>query len=211
MPGRTVAVSATGFAAMISTASVYDREVKGGGFRILIMRGWPRWVRKSEIDGRIPDAAPSRDLLNVYRDGHITWDAFVDRYRNEMGSLVLNNLRTSNQGIGAIRAYFAAVIDHLSSARGKAGCLMVNTLVEQTALDDEVGECVMRNVKALEEAFRLAVERGQDLGEIDSDRTSKQLAEYLTTNAIGLNVLGKAHRSRKRLAGNVEIMLKALE
>lgn len=173
---------------------------------------WEQGYESTSVQDLVDRLGINRfSLYDTFGSKHELFIRALDRYREEMGSQVLNNLRTSGQGIGAIKAYFAAVIDHLSSAKGKAGCLMVNTLVEQAALDDEVGECVMRNVKALEEAFRLAVERAQDLGEIDSDGNSKQLAEYLATNAIGLNVLGKANRSRKRLERTVEIILKALE
>ncbi len=68
----------------------------------------------------------------------------------------------------------------------------------------------MVNVKSLETAFQVAVERAQALGEIDADRDARELGESLATNAIGLNVLAKADRRRARLARHVELVLGTL-
>lgn len=71
---------------MIQHASIYDRDRRreDDGLRVLVMRQWPRGVRKERIDLWLKDAAPSRELLRAYTHGELTWGAFEKRYRSEM-------------------------------------------------------------------------------------------------------------------------------
>ena len=68
---------------MITTGSVYDKSLSHDCYRILVMRRWPRGIRKTEIDLWLRDVAPSSDLLNAYRGHTIGWREFVNVYRKE--------------------------------------------------------------------------------------------------------------------------------
>ncbi len=84
--------------AMIRHASIYaarDRS-DGDGLRVLVMRQWPRGVRKERVDLWLKDAAPSRALLDAYHHQGLSWDEFEHRYRSEIldeRPTVLNQLR----------------------------------------------------------------------------------------------------------------------
>jgi uncharacterized protein YeaO (DUF488 family) len=66
-----------------------------GAWRVLIMRRWPRGVRKERVDEWCPDAAPSLELLKQYRDGALSFDGFARRYEEELHErpAVLQHLR----------------------------------------------------------------------------------------------------------------------
>ena len=70
---------------MIREASIYDRKIgfDTPGHRVLVMRLWPRGVRRDAIDTWLKDAAPSRTLLETYHAG-LTWPEFERRYRAEI-------------------------------------------------------------------------------------------------------------------------------
>ncbi len=68
---------------MLSGASIYDHDLPDG-WRVLIMRYWPRGVRRDRIDVWLKDAAPSVGLVRAYRDGAIEWAEFARRYRSEI-------------------------------------------------------------------------------------------------------------------------------
>jgi uncharacterized protein YeaO (DUF488 family) len=70
--------------AMIRTASVYDPPADKDGLRVLIMRYWPRGVRRERVDVWLKDAAPSRELLQAYTHQGLGWDKFEEGYRAEM-------------------------------------------------------------------------------------------------------------------------------
>ena len=51
--------------------------------RLLIMRRWPRGVRKGAVDQWEPALGPSNPLLDAYNAHEIAWDEFARRYREE--------------------------------------------------------------------------------------------------------------------------------
>ena len=71
---------------MLRHASIYDTLDRSDaeGLRVLIMRYWPRGVRRDRVDVWVKDAAPSRELLHAYTHGEIDAGEFERRYRAEM-------------------------------------------------------------------------------------------------------------------------------
>jgi uncharacterized protein YeaO (DUF488 family) len=71
---------------MIRHASIYESRERsdGDGLRVLVMRQWPRGVRKERVDMWLKDAAPSRALLDAYNHAGLRWAEFEQRYRLEM-------------------------------------------------------------------------------------------------------------------------------
>jgi uncharacterized protein YeaO (DUF488 family) len=70
---------------MIREACIRDRKLAfdSPGYRVLVMRLWPRGVRRGAANAWIKDAAPSRELLEAYHRG-LPWPEFEQRYRAEM-------------------------------------------------------------------------------------------------------------------------------
>ena len=56
---------------MIRTKRIYDPPSPEDGYRLLIMRLWPRGVRKAAVDGWEKDLGPSRELLTSFRAGKL--------------------------------------------------------------------------------------------------------------------------------------------
>ena len=70
---------------MIKTKSIYhDPMEPGDGYRLLVMRYWPRGVGKARVDGWIKDLGPSPSLLASLKEGRVDWPAFAAGYRLEV-------------------------------------------------------------------------------------------------------------------------------
>ena len=69
---------------MIKTKRIYEPADPADGHRLLIMRRWPRGIKKTAVDSWEPDLGPSLPLLNDYRKGKIDRSALAQRYRREM-------------------------------------------------------------------------------------------------------------------------------
>src|ERR1043166_3679235 len=65
----------------VKTKRVYEPAGPADGTRVLIMRYWPRGIRKERVDGGLRELAPVIPLLRAYLDGKITWGQYVPRYR----------------------------------------------------------------------------------------------------------------------------------
>jgi len=69
---------------VIRTARVYAPPSRSDGYRLLVMRLWPRGVRKEAVDGWEKELGPSTELLRSYRAGGMAWGEFARRYRAEV-------------------------------------------------------------------------------------------------------------------------------
>jgi uncharacterized protein YeaO (DUF488 family) len=71
---------------MIRHASVYelDQQSAADGLPVLVMRLWPRGVRRERIGTWLKDAAPSRELLDEYQHAGLPRQQFEERYRAEI-------------------------------------------------------------------------------------------------------------------------------
>lgn len=69
---------------MIKTKRVYDAPAPEDGFRLLIMRKWPRGIKQAAVDEWTRDLGPSLGLLEDWRQKRIGWPEFARRYRLEM-------------------------------------------------------------------------------------------------------------------------------
>jgi len=64
----------------VATKRVYDPPEAGDGTRVLIMRYWPRGVRKEKVDVWLRELGPVIPLLRAFLDGEITWKQYRPRY-----------------------------------------------------------------------------------------------------------------------------------
>jgi len=64
----------------IATKRVYEPAVPADGTRVLIMRYWPRGIRREKVDRWLRDLAPVIPLLRAFLDGNITWAQYRPRY-----------------------------------------------------------------------------------------------------------------------------------
>ena len=76
---RTRAAALT--AERVAAKRVYEPPVAADGTRILVMRYWPRGIRKEKVDVWLRELAPVIPLLRAYLDDEITWKQYVPRYR----------------------------------------------------------------------------------------------------------------------------------
>ena len=69
---------------MIKTKNVYQPADVEDGFRLLIMRKWPRGVKKDSVEAWEKEFGPSLELLTDWRDGRISWEQFEQRYISQV-------------------------------------------------------------------------------------------------------------------------------
>ena len=64
----------------VVTKRIYDPATRADGHRVLIMRLWPRGIRKERVEVWLKELGPVRELLRAYLDGSLTWAQYVPRY-----------------------------------------------------------------------------------------------------------------------------------
>ena len=68
----------------LRTKRIYDPPSPDDGHRLLVMRFWPRGVRRERVDAWERALAPSRELLADLRSEAIDWATFAERYTSQM-------------------------------------------------------------------------------------------------------------------------------
>ena len=64
----------------VKTKRIYEPAAAADGTRVLVMRYWPRGIRKEKLDIWLRELAPVIPLLRAYLDGKITWAQYRPRY-----------------------------------------------------------------------------------------------------------------------------------
>lgn len=67
----------------VATGSVYHPP-EAPHPRVLVMRRWPRGIRKDAIDHWMRELAPSDPLLAQYLADELPWEDFAERYEAEL-------------------------------------------------------------------------------------------------------------------------------
>ena len=65
---------------VIAARRIYDPPSDSEGTRVLIMRLWPRGIRKSRVDVWLKELGPVLPLLRAFRGGQIGWAEYTRRY-----------------------------------------------------------------------------------------------------------------------------------
>ncbi len=71
---------------MIKTKSIYEQVSDEDGLRVLVMRYWPRGVRKEACDLWLKALGPSVGLVSAWKGESIGWAEFRRRYLAEFES-----------------------------------------------------------------------------------------------------------------------------
>lgn len=64
----------------IVTKRIYEPAAGDDGHRVLIMRLWPRGIRKERVSAWLKELGPVPTLLRKFLDGKISWEEYVPRY-----------------------------------------------------------------------------------------------------------------------------------
>ena len=64
----------------IQTKRIYEPAHPADGTRVLVMRLWPRGIRKERVDLWLKELGPVVPLLRSFLDGRVSWAAYRPRY-----------------------------------------------------------------------------------------------------------------------------------
>jgi uncharacterized protein YeaO (DUF488 family) len=68
----------------LRTKRIYEPPSPEDGYRLLVMRRWPRGIRKQAVDSWDKELAPSEPLRVAYRGGDMPWEEYARRYVEEV-------------------------------------------------------------------------------------------------------------------------------
>jgi TetR/AcrR family transcriptional repressor of nem operon len=164
-------------------------------------------------------AASMRELLDAmgigrgsfydtFGDKHSLFLSALDRFQEVRASWIEEALR--GEGLGGIEEVLHRSLGGLYQYRPPRGCLLANSAVELAPHDPEVAARISAYIGRTEDAFRAALKRARDEGEIPSEGDPRALARFLVNTLHGLRVLARAGADRGTLEDTVRVALGAL-
>ena len=125
---------------MLRTKRVYDKPERADGTRVLVMRLWPRGIRKSHVDLWLKDLGAEVANLRAFKAGSIGWPEMRRRYvaglKREPAASALGRLRAMAKR-GRVTVLCSCEDEkrcHRSLLRAALGVLLAIGLVAPPAL-----------------------------------------------------------------------------
>jgi TetR/AcrR family transcriptional regulator, transcriptional repressor for nem operon len=167
---------------------------------------WARGYRATSVDDlvRATGVKPG-SLYGAFPGGkHALLMGSLDRYSRLVVPQKLGELEDPGASLAEVRAYFDGLVSDLLSPEGRQGCLLVNSAIENAAVDPEVAAVVRGHHARLENCFTTALRTAQRRGEIPAAVDPVTRAKGLVAASQGLMVIGKANPDEEVLRAIVD-------
>lgn len=87
------------------------------------------------------------------------------------------------------------------------GCIIANTVVEMTFIDEKLEATAVQILKEVEEMFTQVIKEEQTKGNLKTETTPEILGKYLITFWCGLNTLRRMYPDKDVLTNQIEMQL----
>ena len=126
--------------------------------------------------------------------------AFVD-FKTELDK--------SKTPIELIKDFFRDIAEE-SKTSHLQGCIIANTVVEMTYIDEDLEKEAVQILKEVEEMYTNVIRKAQEKGELKNKTEASILGKYLITFWCGLNTLRRMYPDKKILSQQIEMQLAVL-
>ncbi len=146
-------------------------------------------------------------LYGAFNNKRSLFLSSLDYYAEELKQFVDSVLHSEKPPLIRIRFFFDHLLDEMRSDPEEKGCLLVNTLLEVPAEDEEINQRVIQALEYVEQSFRQVLTEALERGELASGKDPSTLARLLMTGIFGLRVYNKMQPQREELDDIVDSLL----
>jgi TetR/AcrR family transcriptional repressor of nem operon len=111
----------------------------------------------------------------------------------------------------AVRQFFKEIVERSVNDRERRGCLLINSALEVSPHDPELGAVIADRLGEIEAFFHRSIKAAQADGTVPRDRSAKDIARMLLGVLLGLRVLARSKPERALLEGTVRPALALLD
>jgi TetR/AcrR family transcriptional repressor of nem operon len=149
-------------------------------------------------------------LYGAFGDKRQLFQRAFDEYCAAATAAIADALRGPDDGaLARLQAYATGVADD-SSGRDRRGCLLANTTVELAGRDAQAATMALNTYESLEDEIAACIAQAQRHGDVPGQADARQLAGLFLAAVRGVEVLGKAGMSRRKLRTIADAAVQAL-
>jgi len=153
--------------------------------------------------------AGAGSLYNIFKGGKKELFNKALQQRREDFNAFRELLQKSDNPIQQIKLFFLHTAEADQTAHQK-GCIVANTLVEMTFVDNELKEEAEKILKETEELYRNVISDEQNKGTLQTKVPADVLSKYLITFWLGINSLRRIYPDHKTLKTQIKLQLEIL-
>ena len=150
-------------------------------------------------------------LYSTFGGKHDLYLAALEQYCKGTAAELERSLKSSRDGISAIRSYFTSLAQGYASDPDRRGCMIANSASELSAKDGDTALRVRSALLKNEEVFHGVLQQVVAQGKFASRLSPRELASFLAGAQLGLAVLAKARPESKDLNAYVKGVVAALD
>lgn len=135
----------------------------------------------------------------------------LDEYFADLLAGVTQLMQADSPPLKRIEQFFNELIKESAHDKELKGCLLVNTLLEIPADDEEINNRVASMLQTIEQQFRSVLEQAQASGELAEDKDPAALASTLISGVFGMRVYNRMNKGKKGLNAIVDNLLSLLQ
>jgi len=168
---------------------------------------WRKGYHATSAQDLVDELGISRSsLYDTYTDKHHLFKESLRQYELCNTGALIRMADESKDAQQTLQQIFQNVIKE-SIENPVKGCFMVNTAVELSGQDKEIGDLVNQNNKNVEDALARLVKKGQADGQFSTKKTARAFARYLFSSISGLRVAARSGSDRRVLNDIAEVVL----
>ena len=150
-------------------------------------------------------------LYASFGDKHTLYLEALDLYERLFIREFEKFLLTGESPIHNIRTFFDITFLGLSVEQLRAGCFLVNTIVEMTDIDQALVNTAGFKLDRLEAALENALKRAQKLRELSPDKDPVAISRFLGSTIKGLRITCKQTQDKGIIGRIIKTALTVLE
>lgn len=148
----------------------------------------------------------SGSFYNAFKGGKKELFSKAIQQRREAFNEFKKELSKTDTPVELIKDFFRSIAK-ADKETHLQGCIIVNTVVEMTFLDEELQQDAVAILKEVEKMFSGAIEKEQKKGTIKNQADPVVLGRYLVTLWGGINILRRMYPEKKVLLKQIEMQL----
>lgn len=148
-------------------------------------------------------------MYSAYGDKRTLFLLALEQF-SELGRMACQPLLQTEDPRVAITQFYQMVLFSLSDEHRRRGCMLVNTVLEQSGLDDELASIAAKKLLEIELAFQTCFESAKANGYLGPESDTKALAAFFMTLTKGLRVAAREGRDETEMHQIIKLSLAVL-
>lgn len=171
---------------------------------------WDKGYFDTSMDDLINEMGVARyGVYNTWGNKRDLYLAALKKYFSNRVAILNSVLGKPDASLPEIKAFFAMLMSQQSGKN--SGCFACNAAIELAAHDEEVSQLVRKMFSKLANVFRKVLKNAKDKGELKTDLSINELAEYLANIIRTAAVMDRSGYSAKQIESHIKIALKVLD